>query len=87
MLDVPRLGNPLVGGVVMFGKHVLKSWCLTQGVISRSSGDAEYYGLVKGASQGLGFKSMFNEAGVEVEVVVKTDASAAKAVATRRGMG
>ena len=75
------------GGVVTFGKHVLKTWSLTQGVVSLSSGEAEYYGLVKGASQGLGFKSMYREAGIEIGVVVKTDASAAKAIATRRGMG
>ena len=52
-----------------------------------SSGEAEYYGIVKGVSQGLGFKTMFKEAGVNVKLVVKTDASAAKGIAMRRGMG
>ena len=75
------------GGVVMFGKHVIKTWSLTQGVISLSSGEAEYYGLVKGASQGMGFKSMFKEAGINIGIIIKTDASAAKGIATRRGMG
>ena len=68
-------------------EHLLKSWISTQNVIALSSGEAEYYGLVKGASQGLGLKAMLNEAGVETKIVVKTDASAAKGIALRRGMG
>jgi hypothetical protein len=71
----------------MFGMHLLKTWSSTQKVISLSSGEAEYYGLVKGASQGLGIKAMFNELGIEVEVEIKTDASAAKGIALRRGLG
>ena len=35
------------GGVVMFGSHLIKSWSSTQNVIALSSGEAEYYGLVK----------------------------------------
>lgn len=73
------------GGVIMFGSHMVKSWSSTQGVISLSSGEAEYYGLVKGAAQGLGVKSMLKELGVQVGVCVKTDASAAKGIALRRG--
>ena len=42
------------GGVVMYGSHLIKSWSSTQNVIALSSGEAEYYGLVKGASQGIG---------------------------------
>ena len=65
----------------------MKTWSTTQSVIALSSGEAEYYGLVKGVSQGLGVKAMLKEAGVEAGVVVKTDASAAKGIASRRGMG
>ena len=42
------------GGVAMFGSHLLKTWSSTQNVVALSSGEAEFYGLVKGASQGLG---------------------------------
>ena len=35
----------------------------------------------------MDFKRMFKEAGIRVDVIVKTDASAAKGIATRRGMG
>ena len=75
------------GGVIMYGSHLIKTWSSTQNVIALSSGEAEYYGLVKGASQGLGVKNMMNEYGVETKVTVKTDASAAKGIASRRGSG
>ena len=38
------------GGVVMLGEHVVKTWSCTQSVIALSSGEAEYYGMVKGGS-------------------------------------
>ncbi len=56
-------------------------------MIALSSGEAESYGLVKGAAQGLGMKSMLGEVGIDVKVTVKTDAAAAKGIASRRGMG
>ena len=75
------------GGVIMYGCHMIKTWSSTQNVIALSSGEAEYYGLVKGASQGIGVKNMMSEYGVETKVTVKTDASAAKGIASRRGSG
>ena len=42
----------------MLGMHLIKTWSVTQSVVSLSSGEAEYYGLVKGASVGLGIRSM-----------------------------
>ena len=71
----------------MIGKHMIKSWSSIQNVIALSSGEAEYYGLVKGAAQGLGVKAMYLEAGQKLDIEVKTDASAAKGIAMRRGMG
>ena len=49
------------GGVAMFGKHMVKSWCSTQAIVSLSSGEAEYYGIVKGGSIGLGLRSMLGD--------------------------
>ena len=65
----------------------MKSWAKTQTVIATSSCEAEYYGLVKGISQALGLRSMLKDIGIEVKVHAKTDASAAKGIAMRRGMG
>ena len=76
------------GGVVMFGSHCLKSWSSTQAVVSLSSGEAEFYGLVRGGSQGLGIQSMFRDMGVEsLGIRLLTDASAAKGIASRKGLG
>ena len=71
----------------MMGHHVVKTWCCTQSVIALSSGEAEYYGLVKGASVGLGIKAMLADLGIYKGVRMKTDASAAKGIAARKGLG
>ena len=71
----------------MMGNHMIKSWSVTQSVISLSSGEAEYYSLVKGASMGLGVQGICSDLGVRLKLKVKTDASAAKGIAHRRGTG
>ena len=65
------------GGVIMYGRHFLNSWSTSQIVVALSSGEAEYYGLVKEAAQAIGFKKMMEELGVNIGVKLKTDASAA----------
>ena len=72
---------------MILGSHVIKSWSSTQSNIALSSGEAEYYGLVQGASAALGIRSMLREVGVDARIRVSTDASAAKGIASRRGLG
>ena len=64
----------------------MKSWCSTQSIASLSSGEAEYYGIVKGASIGLGLRIMMRDFGVDMTIRINTDASAAKGIARRRGL-
>ena len=71
----------------MLGMHSLKTWSSIQSVIAMSSGEAEYYGMVKGASVGLGMQELLNYFLVEVYIKVKTDASAALGIVRRRGLG
>ena len=71
----------------MLGRHCVKTWSTTQAVIALSTGEAEIYGLVKGGSQGLGARGIMIDLGVEVSVVLNTDASAARGIALRRGLG
>ena len=71
----------------MFGSHCTKSWASSQATIALSSGEAEYYGLVKASSVGLGIKSMQHDMGINVGIHVYTDAEAARGIATRRGLG
>ena len=75
------------GGVVLWGSHLIKSWSKTQTVVALSSGEAEYYGMVKGASEGLGMQAMFRDFDVDCGIVLKSDASAAISIANRRGFG
>jgi hypothetical protein len=35
------------GGCAMIGKHLIKAWSATQSSVSLSSGEAEYYGVVR----------------------------------------
>ena len=71
----------------MWGDHIIKSWSTTQSVIALSSGEAEYYGMVKGASVGLGKQSALRDFEINVNLTVKSDASAAISIASRRGLG
>ena len=71
----------------MLGGHLIKGWSITQAVIALSSGEAEYYGIVKGSSVGLGIRSVLADLGCRVRLGVNTDSSAAKGMATRKGLG
>ena len=77
------------GSVGMFGTHLIKSSSTVQDPIGLSSGEAEYYAAVKGGSFLLGFKSLLEDLGITVKLnlIVKTDSSAAKGMLTRRGLG
>ena len=71
----------------MFGEHCIKTWSVNQQVIALSSGEAEYYGMVKGASAALGLSGMLRDMNISVDTVICTDSSAAKGIASRRGLG
>ena len=72
---------------MFYGKHCIRSYSTTQAIIALSSGEAEYYGCVKAASVALGMRAMYNDFGQKVNIHVNTDASTAKAIATRKGLG
>ena len=71
----------------MLGEHMIKSWSTTQNVIALSSGEAEFYGIVRGGSLALGIRSVMNDLDVNGQIRISTDASAAKGIASRRGLG
>ena len=74
---------------MMHGTHVIKSWSTNQATIALSSGEAEYYGMVKGASQGMGLKAIMKDIGVIYPgpIQINADASAAIGIASRLGLG
>ena len=71
----------------MYGKHHIKHWSSTQKVLALSSGEAELYGVVKGASEALGIQSIASDLGIELALHVKTDSSAAVGICARTGIG
>ena len=75
------------GMVALYGSHTLKHSSNVQSTIALSTGESEYYALVKGGSVGLGLQSLLQDFGVEVEVLVESDATAAKGTVNRVGLG
>ena len=75
------------GGFAVLGEHLIKSWSSTQSTIALSSGEAEFYAIVEGASRSLGIKALMDDMGMEVEVVLKSDSSAGRAISLRKGTG
>ncbi len=69
------------------GGHVLRAWSSTQAVVALSSGEAEYYALIKGASLALGMRSLAADMGIFMAIDLFSDSSAARGVASRRGLG
>ena len=59
------------GMVLMCDAHCLKVSSHTQSTISLSSGESEYYGIVKFAAIGLGARSMLSDYGMCADVVVR----------------
>ena len=64
------------GGVVLLGGHMIKSWSTNQAVIALSSGEAEYYAMLQGASAALGVACLAGERGIGLEVELRSDSSA-----------
>ena len=58
------------GGAVMLGKHTIKHWASTQPSVSLSSGEAEFYGVVRGSGQGLGDQALLKDLGLDVPLRV-----------------
>ena len=75
------------GMVLMRDALCLKVSSHTQSTISFSSGESEYYGIVKCAAIGFVARSMLSDFGMCADVVVRTDSSSGLAVGSRRGLG
>ena len=74
-------------GAVFWGDFLLMSYARTQSVISQSSPEAELYGCVSVAAELLYLQGLMHDMGIEVNLRIDTDASSAKAMASRRGVG
>ena len=70
----------------MLGGHLLAASATTQNVVATSSGDVEFYALPKSASRALGSVAMAADMTKVVKPRVRVDATASKAIASRRGV-
>ena len=71
----------------MFGKHVVRNRSSTQQSVTLSSGEAEFYGLVKAAGADLGRQSIMKDFGHDTPVRVWIDSSAALGISIRSALG
>jgi len=71
----------------MLGSHLLKSWSTTQSQVALSSGEAEYYGVVKASGIALGYQSLLHDLGVSLALRVWTDSTATIGICSRTGLG
>ena len=71
----------------MFGGSAVRGWSSNQSVIALSSGEAEYYAALKGASAALGFQAMLADLGITAKIILYTDSSAARGIICRAGLG
>ena len=60
--------------------------CL-QTLVALSSGEAEYYALIRGACTSWGIQSHYQDWMIEIPIQIYSDSSAAKSVARKRGVG
>ena len=75
------------GGCVMLGAHMTKAWSATQASLALSSGEAEFYGVVRAAGIGLGLQALLGDAGVALPLRIWTDSESAMGTAGRQGLG
>jgi hypothetical protein len=74
------------GGSISIGEHCIKTWSKTQAVIAKSSAESELYGVVRGACEGLGIKTLCADMGSEIGITLELDATAAKGILDRQGI-
>ena len=65
----------------------MRSASTTQTIVGLSSCESEFYALCRAAASGIGIQSNLVDLGILADLLIWSDASAARAVASRRGLG
>ena len=71
----------------MLGSHTVKHRASTQHTYALSSGESEYYALVKASSLAIGLQNMLADVNMAMTINVRADAISAIGIASRRGLG
>ena len=69
------------------GSHTISWWCKLQSNIALTSCEAELNASLRGAVEGLNVQRLAAALGDELPLILKTDASAARGVLMRQGVG
>ena len=85
--DCLRTRKGTSGTVLMHGAHCIKTTSSTHNSPAMSSGEDDFYGVVKAASAGLGAVAMAADFNKQKSLKIETDSTAAKGICTRRGLG
>jgi len=83
----PATRKSTSGGFLVLGKHLVKSWSSTQATLALSSGEAEFYAIIEGASRSIGVQALMEDMGFVYEIRMKSDSSAGRAISLRKGTG
>ena len=73
--------------MVCRGQHTISWWCKLQSNIALSSCEAELNAALKGAVEGINVQRLAASLGDELPLELRTDASAARGVILRQGVG
>ena len=73
--------------VQMVGGHAVKHTSNLQGATGLNVSECEYYALTHGAAHCLGLRSYMADLRLEKSLEILSDSSAARAFASRRGLG
>ena len=67
----------------MLDSTPVRGWSSNQVAVALSSGEADYYAALKGASAALGYESMLRDIGIDVSMTLFTDSSVARGIIHR----
>ena len=73
--------------VEMFGKHMIETSCARQSTVALSSGEAEYYALTRRVAAGVMSQQIWEVIGFKMPITAKTDSTAGRGIAHRKGCG
>ena len=73
--------------MALWNGQFAKAWSKTMSVIALSSGESELGSVVRAAAEGLGLRAVLQDFGVQAEVHIKSDATAAIGMVHRLGLG
>ena len=71
----------------MRGDHCVGHWSRTQVTVALSSGEAELNAALKGGAEILGLRTLMQELGIDLRLIIKGDSSACHGTLHREGAG